>query len=306
MGKLIRFYNQNVRKVWTIVLIIVFALMIISAFNSMYKKRSEDRNKEIQSGEYIQKYHNESESMVSGGYVPDSVREDFGDLIDSFFSYCKNHEPEKAYGLISNDCKQLLYPTEEVFEEQYYKNKFKADKLYSFQSWTASDTYIYLVKIFDNMLATGSGSSQEYIQDYVSVVKENGEYKLNINSYIGRVSIEKKYSKDGLTIEVLDRYIFMDYGIYSLKIQNNSGSTVLLDSMEETNKTYVVDEDNIKSEAMLYENTKDDLTIIPNTEKEIQIKFSDVYQEKNMIEKMVFEDVRVDLDMKMKIEIDIR
>lgn len=306
MGKLIRFYNQNVRKVWTIVLIIVFALMIISAFNSMYKKRSEDRNKEIQSGEYIQKYHNESESMVSGGYVPDSVREDFGDLIDSFFSYCKNHEPEKAYGLISNDCKQLLYPTEEVFEEQYYKNKFKADKLYSFQSWTASDTYIYLVKIFDNMLATGSGSSQEYIQDYVSVVKENGEYKLNINSYIGRVSIAKKYSKDGLTIEVLDRYIFMDYGIYSLKIQNNSGSTVLLDSMEETNKTYVVDEDNIKSEAMLYENTKDDLTIIPNTEKEIQIKFSDVYQEKNMIEKMVFEDVRVDLDMKMKIEIDIR
>lgn len=306
MGKLIRFYNQNVRKVWTIVLIIVFALMIISAFNSMYKKRSEDRNKKIQSGEYIQKYHNESESMVSGGYVPDSVREDFGDLIDSFFSYCKNHEPEKAYGLISNDCKQLLYPTEEVFEEQYYKNKFKADKLYSFQSWTASDTYIYLVKIFDNMLATGSGSSQEYIQDYVSVVKENGEYKLNINSYIGRVSIAKKYSKDGLTIEVLDRYIFMDYGIYSLKIQNNSGSTVLLDSMEETNKTYVVDEDNIKSEAMLYENTKDDLTIIPNTEKEIQIKFSDVYQEKNMIEKMVFEDVRVDLDMKMKIEIDIR
>ena len=306
MGKLIRFYNQNVRKVWTIVLIIVFALMIISAFNSMYKKRSEERNKEIQSGEYIQKYHNESESMVSGGYVPDSVREDFGDLIDSFFSYCKNHEPEKAYGLISNDCKQLLYPTEEVFEEQYYKNKFKADKLYSFQSWTASDTYIYLVKIFDNMLATGSGSSQEYIQDYVSVVKENGEYKLNINSYIGRVSIAKKYSKDGLTIEVLDRYIFMDYGIYSLKIQNNSGSTVLLDSMEETNKTYVVDEDNIKSEAMLYENTKDDLTIIPNTEKEIQIKFSDVYQEKNMIEKMVFEDVRVDLDMKMKIEIDIR
>lgn len=306
MGKLIRFYNQNVRKVWTIVLIIVFALMIISAFNSMYKKRSEDRNKEIQSGEYIQKYHNESESMVSGGYVPDSVREDFGDLIDSFFNYCKNHEPEKAYGLISNDCKQLLYPTEEVFEEQYYKNKFKADKLYSFQSWTASDTYIYLVKIFDNMLATGSGSSQEYIQDYVSVVKENGEYKLNINSYIGRVSIAKKYSKDGLTIEVLDRYIFMDYGIYSLKIQNNSGSTVLLDSMEETNKTYVVDEDNIKSEAMLYENTKDDLTIIPNTEKEIQIKFSDVYQEKNMIEKMVFEDVRVDLDMKMKIEIDIR
>ena len=306
MGKLIRFYNQNVRKVWIIVLIIVFALMIISAFNSMYKKRSEERNKEIQSGEYIQKYHNESESMVSGGRVPDSVREDFGDLIDSFFSYCKNHEPEKAYGLISNDCKQLLYPTEEVFEEQYYKNKFKADKLYSFQSWTASDTYIYLVKIFDNMLATGSGSSQEYIQDYVSVVKENGEYKLNINSYIGRVSIAKKYSKDGLTIEVLDRYIFMDYGIYSLKIQNNSGSTVLLDSMEETNKTYVVDEDNIKSEAMLYENTKDDLTIIPNTEKEIQIKFSDVYQEKNMIEKMVFEDVRVDLDMKMKIEIDIR
>ena len=38
--------------------------------------------------------------MVTGGNVSDSVKNKFGDLVDTFLGYCKNHEPEKAYGLL--------------------------------------------------------------------------------------------------------------------------------------------------------------------------------------------------------------
>ena len=186
MNKWIRFYNQNRGKVIFTIIGIIFILVMVSLFNNVYKQKSKEESEKIaEEANDVEKnkYRNESKSLVSGGEVSGTKKNDFGDLIENFLSYCKNHEPAKAYGLLSNDCKNVLYPDEFIFEEQYYKTKFSTSKRYSFQSWTSSDSYIYLVKIFDDMLATGTGSSQNYIQDYFSVIEEDGQYRLNINGF---------------------------------------------------------------------------------------------------------------------------
>ena len=41
------------------------------------------------------------------------------------------------------------------------------------------------------MLSTGN-TNDNYIEEYVALKVENGEYKLNINSYLGRNTINKK------------------------------------------------------------------------------------------------------------------
>lgn len=297
MGKLIRMYNQNRGKFWIIVLIIVFGLVMISLFDNVAKKQNEENAKKIaqeSNDTEKNKYYNESKSMVTGTDVPGSVKNDFGSLIENFLNYCKNHEPEKAYGLLSSDCKKTLYPEEWLFEQQYYKSKFSTSKRYSFQSWTASDTYIYLVKIFDDMLSTGTGSSQKYIQDYFSVVQENGEYKLNINGFIKKEYIGKSTSKNDVTITIKEKNVYMDYSTYSIGIKNNSNKTVVLDSNRDTNTIYVVDGKNMKTEAMVYENDTEDFKIKAGKEKQIEIKFGESYQENNYINKIVFEDFYFD------------
>lgn len=297
MNKWIRFYNQNRGKVFLTIIVIIFILVMVSLFNNVYKQKSKEESEKIaEEANDVEKnkYRNESKSLVSGGEVSGTKKNDFGDLIETFLSYCKNHEPAKAYGLLSNDCKNVLYPDEFIFEEQYYKTKFSTSKRYSFQSWTSSDSYIYLVKIFDDMLATGTGSSQNYIQDYFSVIEEDGQYRLNINGFVGKVEINKTGSKDNVTITVKDRIVYMDYSVYTISIKNDRQSTVLLDSRKKTDTTYIVDENNVKFESLLYENRDEDLKVASGETKQLQIKFSDSYREKIGIKQMVFEDVYLD------------
>ena len=297
MEKLFRLYNQNRRAVWVAILAIVFAIVLVNTLNGIYRDaKKQDNSIEKNTEENEVSYKNQSESLVSGGYVSESHQNQFGKLIDNFLTYCKNHEPEKAYGLLSQDCKNVLYPNEKIFEEQYYKGKFTGEKKYSFQSWTSKDAYIYLVKIFNNMLATGMGSSENYIQDYISIVRENDTYKLNVNGFVGKVQRNAQKSKNGLTIKVNYSEIYMDYEIANIIVKYDTEKTVLLDSGKYTDTTYVMDANSNKFEAMLYENSESDLKIGPGEEKEIKIKFSNPYREKMNAEKYVFSDIYMDAD----------
>ena len=67
-----------------------------------------------------------------------------------------------------------------------------------------------------------------------------------------------------------------------------------LDSRKKTDTTYIVDENNVKFESLLYENRDEDLKVASGETKQLQIKFSDSYREKIGIKQMVFEDVYLD------------
>ena len=116
MHNLIRLYNQNRLKIWIIVIGIIIAITLVQIVNNAIKESNIEKNKNLiaqeQEKNNNQKYTNESKSMVSGGTVSESKQNTYGNLIDKFFTYCINGEPEKAYDLLSSDCKKVLYPSE--------------------------------------------------------------------------------------------------------------------------------------------------------------------------------------------------
>ena len=292
MHKLLRFYNQNRLKIWTILLAIVLGYALLQVLNSaIANHNTEENNEQETTSNNVVSYRNESESMVTGGRVSSTYSEQIGQVINQFFTYCVNHDPQRAYDMVSNNTKQVLYQTEELFEKNYYQNKFNGNKQFSFQSWSRTDTlYIYQVRIFDNMLATGQ-TSDNYIEEYVTIAVEEGSYKLNLNSYLGRKQISVKNEDENLSIQVvmLDRYL--DYEVYTLNVQNKTDSNILLDTKRKTNSCYVVDSMGNKFEALLYENSDEDLEILPNEMKTIQIRFSDAYREGLQIKSINFTDI---------------
>lgn len=290
MYKLWRYYNQNKLKIWTSILIIVLGLAIIKTLNVKLKdKKIQSNDKETTSN--VVSYHNESQSMVSGGSISEVYRDDFGKFINQFFTFCIEHDPQTAYSMLSNDTKQELYQTEELFEKNYYESKFTGNKQFSFQSWSSDNNlYVYQVKIFDNMLATGK-TNDNYIEEYVTISLENGEYKLNLNSYLGRTIINKKTEDDKLVVQVVRVDTYLDYEIYTLNIQNKLNENILLDTRRKTNTCYVTDKLDNKFEALLYENKEDDLKFSPNEVKTIQIKFSDARRENLQIKSINFTDI---------------
>ena len=293
MHKLLRFYNQNRLKIWAILLAIVLVYALLRILNSAIANQNteENNNEQETTSNNVVSYRNESESMVTGGSVSDLYSDEIGAFINQFFTYCVNHEPQRAYEMVSNDTKQLLYQTESLFEKNYYENRFSGNKQFSFQSWSRTDgLYIYQVRIFDNMLATGQ-TSDNYIEEYVTITVEEGSYKLNLNSYLGRKQLNVRDADDNLSVQVfmVDRYL--DYEVYTLNIQNKTSGTILLDTKRKTNSCYVVDSIGNKFEALLYENSDEDLEFSPNEMKTIQIRFSDAYREGLQIKSINFTDI---------------
>lgn len=294
MHKLLRYYNQNRMKVWTIILAIIFILVLIQVLNNIARdnnKANNQKKSEEETASNVVSYRNESKSIITEGSVSEKYQEDFGRIIDEFYTYCINHEPEKAYQMLAPDTKRVLYQSENQFENLYYKEKFEGNKKYSFQSWTKSkDIYIYQVKIFENMLVTGT-SSDNYIEDYVTIVPVEDSYKLNINSYIGRKEISKSNSSELVTAEVGAVDVYMDYEIYTIRIKNNTDRTIMLDTRQKTDTTFIRDDKNNKFESFLYENKENDLILKPQEAKTIQIKFNDAYRSNINITSINFTDI---------------
>ena len=293
MHKLLRYYNQNKLKVWIIILAIVLGYALLQVLNSaIANQNTEEENKDQETtSNNVVSYRNESESMVSGEKVSSLYSDEIGEVINQFFTYCINHDPQRAYDMVANDTKQLLYPTEQLFEKNYYENKFAGNKQFSFQSWSSSDgIFTYQVRIFDNMLATGQ-TNDNYIEEYVTVTVDAGSYKLNLNSYIGRKQINAKNEDDNLYVQVgmVDRYL--DYEVYTLNIQNKTDKSIIVDTRRDTDTCYVVDSLGNKFEAVLYENKSEDLEFSPKEMKTIQIRFSDAYREGLQIKSINFTDV---------------
>ena len=296
MHNLIRMYNQNRIKIWIIVIGIIIAITLVQIMNNAVKENNIEKNRNLIAQEQEkynnQKYTNESKSMVSGGVVSESKQNTYGNLIDEFFTYCINKEPEKAYDLLSSDCKKVLYPSEKIFEELYYNEKFNGNKKYSFQSWSSSSEYIYLVKIYDNMLATGKDNTSNYLQDYVTIVDEgNSNYKISISSFIEIEPIEKSVSKDGISILIKESYVYMDYQVFNIEVSNTTNNTISLVDYSNNKSLCATDINGIEFNALLNENTEEDFIISSQKKKNIKIKFSNSYRVGNGIQKIKFSNI---------------
>lgn len=253
MHNLLRYYSRNRIKVWTTIFAIIFIMLVIQILNNTAKKEKNNTN-EGETASNVVSYHNESKSIISEGSVPEIYQKEFGNIIDKFYTYCINHEPQKAYELLAPETKKELYQTESQFENLYYQEIFEGNKEYSFQSWSNSseDIYIYQVKIFDNMLATGK-TNNEYIEDYVTIVPVDDSYKLNINGYIGRKDVNQEESNEIITVEIASIDCYTEYEIYTFRIKNNTDKTILLDTNRKTDTTYITDEEGNKFTSFLYE-----------------------------------------------------
>ena len=243
MNKYIRYYNQNRKAIWLIIIVIIFVIVIIQLLNSFYAdaKKEKNSNQEIISEEK-KDIEKKSESMVQGGIGSYEKKEEYTKLIEQFLDYCCNNQPGEAYKLLTNDCKEKLYPTEKVFETEYYNQKFSQSKTYDFQLWSAvNKTYIYLVKIYDDMLSAGIVSNQKYIQDYYSVIQEDNVYRLSINSYIKNVNYQSEEESAGdddvssvdsrsneIKIIPLKKDCYMDYEIYNILVITLNNSFISL------------------------------------------------------------------------------
>ena len=303
MYKFIRYFNQNREKIIRIIVFIIFLFLVLQFFN----KR--EANKEININ---QNTTNQTENMPSNinvnsalGGGTDSSYSNYKsetDIITQFIEHCNNGETEEAYNQLSKECKEIMYPTLESFIENYYRSNFSSNKVFNIQRWTGS---IYKVELKENMLQTGRPSTASK-RDYMKIVYQDKEKKLNINNYIGRTNLNEQCIVDDISIEALYKDTFMNYETYTLKLKNSGKNDVCLDNLAKASTIYLVDENGVQHMAYSHELATEQLQIQAYSTKQLRITFSNGFVAGREYSEIVFENVVLNTDLEETTSIGIK
>lgn len=299
MLKIRRLYNRNRRLVWLWVIIVIFVIAIIGIFNLASQETVKANNKKLaqkieeENPSNVVDYKEAAQSITTNEDIDSTIRDEVQKLLEDFINYSCHGEPQKAYDLLTQDCKKILYPSVEAFDE-YYCSDIK-DKTYDFKSWSATNsTYVYQVRFFENPLLTGMDTTNNYIQDYITVIKKQGGYQLNINKFIKRETLNKELETNDIHITVKNVETYLDYEYYEMEIDNRRYEQIILDPLIEDDSTYVKNSDGIYINALLYENDEKDLNIKAGETKTVKIKFNNTYNGEKSIQSLGFSNIIID------------
>lgn len=299
MHKIMRFYNQNRKAIWGFIIFVAFFIIILQLLNYFAKRNNERNLNSVNTVKNNKIQYNdinlESEkSALSGEKISERQQESIKE-IDKFFSYCNEKNLPKAYNLLTEECKEEMYTTEESFQKNYYEQVFNGQKKnISVENWTSN---IFKVKITDDYLSSGNYSSKNTIQDYITVEREdNEEYKLNINGYIGRTNQNKETEHKDIKIKAVEKNIYMDYTTYVFEITNNSYRTILLDDLKNIDSMYIQDDNKMKYSSYTHELSSGELQINPGEQRKIKIKYYSKYSSVKRITNIVFSKVILDYE----------
>lgn len=283
---IIRYYNQNKKTIWIAIIAIIIIIIAIQAINKIVKDKNSSNNPNNIVN--YQDYKNNPDINVLITEV--EVKENGELIIDQFLRFCNANKIEEAYALLTDSCKQELFPTIEEFKGNYYSKNFSVKKLYSKEKYIGNT---YKIKLYEDILKNGDTKNTE---DYFTIQKENGITKLNINNYIQTKEINKTSENEYLKIEVTKRKIYKEYEEYELRVTNLTYKTILLDSKESTKTMYLKGKNSVSYYALSHEVLLDNLCIRPKATQSLLIKYNKEYNSNQTINQLIFEDVILNYD----------
>lgn len=278
-----RYYNQNRKTIWLVIIAIIILIIAIQAINNIIKNQNvKTSNNTINEKEY------ENNLNINILISNESVEEDEKLIIDQFIRYCNAGKIQDAYNLLTENCKNELFPTIEHFKNNYYNIYFLTTKLYSKEHFVV-DTY--KIKLYDDILSTGNVNTNA-IEDYFTLEKQKDDtIKLNISNYIGNKKINIKNTDENLQIKIVKKDIYKEYEKYELEVTNLTYNTILLDSKENTKTMYLVGDNNVKYYSISHEILKENLIIKPKATVKISIKYNKEYNSNRTVNQVVFSDI---------------
>ena len=294
MEKLLRYWNQNKRKILITIAVIALVIIIIQIANAIVKQQNEaERNRQEQNTQIAQDVTKPSESIITDTELTEKEIEDNSTVIEQFVQYCNQKDTEAAYNLLSDDCKEELYTNSNIFESGYINQIFTNPKNYELELWYENGNY-YTYRITyneGNLLQTGGVSSSNNFIDYITVVKQNDEFKLNINNFIRKEAINKQGNSNNINILVNSKSIYVDYEIYNITVTNNTQNTILLSDGQSVSDICLLDRNDNTYNSVISELPISSLTLNAQYRKTINIKFNKIYMTSSQIEYMQIKDI---------------
>lgn len=269
---------------WKVVVFIVIWSILI-AINVILKNIPNDTP--------ITTYTPHEPIIENGDTTPKKWQDDIENYIKQYVDYCNKKDYEKAYNMISENCREKIYPNIDEFKA-YVDYVFSSPKVYSIQNFSNRDNvYIYRVRLFEDILATGLTYSEtlQYFEDRFIFTEDNGKLLMSVKSYIGDEKTDYMYEDQYMRITIKSKSIMYDEEIYNIEVQNKTEYTIVLADDETANEiSFIVQGEN---RPMLVEEKWQAIYVKPRSNNNFTISCTQFFDEGVNTTGINFDSVRV-------------
>ena len=295
MNRIIRFFNQNRTRIIITILIIAFIFILIYAINKILEQT---KVRESQIINYIEDSSIPGESVITGEEIDEEVTVKNTNKIQEFVDYCNSGNYQNAYNLLSEDCKNEVFGTLEEFISNYANQIFNTNKIYSLELWyNTYNAYTYRIVYQENdMLATGNINSENTIEDYITIINENNEQRLNINGFIGKENINVTNNTNNISITINNKSMFRSFEKYNVTVANNTDKTILLSDGISGNDICLIDSNKEEYDSIISELPIPFLKIDAGATRTLDIRFYKMYNPYRTINYIQFKNIITDLE----------
>ena len=289
---------KDERKIIIILAVIVILIIsLIKIINNNIKNQNINSSSSINTTTAINASINNNfintnnTNTTNGNYQEYSITTPY-DCLNIFIYYCNNNQPDKAYNMLTDDCKNLLYNTKEKFYQNYYKRIFAGSEKQVSYIKNKYDENVYKLTVKEDPLSTGNIDESNNIVDTVTVVNDNGTYKINVSDFIKKETFNINKSNSYIDVFILEKTIYTDYELYKIKVKNKTKADIVLSEMNSKTDISIQDrnEDNYYIDNDDY--IQEQVMIASGNEKILNLKINKVYNNKDTI-KMIFSKIRI-------------
>ena len=295
---IIKTIEKNKKIIIYVAFIVILAFLGIRGLNSYYKKQETIKDKQYQTDKQVNNQDNvESEitENTNDNIVAYSTEtKSIPKTIEAFVYYCNIKDVESAYKMLTDECKNAMFPTVEDFKKIYVDYIFDIDRTYKLDKWIAeTDKVIYLITLYGDILATGN--TDDVVQDYYTIIKQdNGVYRLNINSYIYGKKIDNENTYNDITVKIENIDVYEDREGATITITNNSNKVVCIRGNTTNENVYIESKNNRQYSLIDGLLNIEDSILQPHSAIRYDIEYNKSYSLMDKAEYLVFDDVILD------------
>lgn len=297
------FWKRNKGKITTYLktcMVMIFGAYMVFIVINLFAETQKTSENKVDETKLVYK---PTKTIASGKNISSEEYEEENNLVEVFIDNCNNQNVEEAYEMLTNDCKEDLFPDVETFKENYYNNIFTEKRVYNMQSWIVKENYhTYIVRFVNDALNTGIYKKDNVYQDYITIVNENDSKKISICNFIKNEKVNKTLDENQISISVTNKKEYMDYLVFVINVKNNSSKTIKLDAYERLDgiklkmnngSNYPIDWNGF---------IMDNLIIKPGNNQKLQIRFNVPYGLNSIPKKIEFTNIVLDYNVYNELE----
>lgn len=272
------------RKYKMIILVAVLIWLIIFAINQLLKLRPKQETTTTTYTPTVSVMDNTSK-------VPAKVASEIDKKIEEYVGYCNNGDFDKAYNMLSADCKKYAYDSNfELFQKHVLK-MMPTPKKYSIQDYSnEKNRYIYSVRYFEDFVSTGlTNSSYTYTEEKIVFTKDGNNLLMAVGDFMDYKTFDDATQEtDYIRVEVLSDLVSYDTEKYTVKFINKTDNYIAIcDSQVNNEVTISLKKEIRKPEKIEY------VVLYPKQQKEVTFEFPKFYDDNDKVSSINFNSVRV-------------